>query len=29
MLTCVFRVMINNPFKENFYGKMKKKKLMF
>ena len=25
MLTCVFRVMINNPFKENFYEKMKKK----
>ena len=26
MLTDILRVMINNPFKENFYGKMKKKK---
>ena len=26
MLTDVLRVMINNPFKESFYGKIKKKK---
>ena len=26
MLTDILRVMINNPFKENFYVKMKKKK---
>ena len=26
MLTDVLRVMINNPFKKNLYGKMKKKK---
>ena len=26
MLTDILRVMINNPFKENFYGKIKKKK---
>ena len=25
MLIDAFRVMINNPFKENFYGKRKKK----
>ena len=25
MLTDAFRVMVNNPFKENFYGKRKKK----
>ena len=29
MLTDVLRVMINNPFKENFYGKIKKKKKQF
>ena len=27
MLTNTLRVMINNPFKENFYGKKKKKVL--
>ena len=26
MLTDILRVMINNPFKENFYVKIKKKK---
>ena len=29
MLTDAFRVMVNNPFKENFYGKRKKKQLIF
>ena len=30
MLTNAFRALINNPFKESFYGKRKKKKkLMF
>ena len=26
MLTNAFRALVNNPFKENFYGKEKKKK---
>ena len=30
MLTNIFKTFVNNLFKENFYGKMKKKKqLMF
>ena len=27
MLTDALRVMVNNPFKESFYGKRKKKKM--
>ena len=29
MLTNALRTLVNNPFKENFYGKRKKKQLMF
>ena len=29
MLTSVFRALVKNPVKENFYGKKKKKQLMF
>ena len=29
MLTDALRVLVNNPFKENFYGKRKKNQLMF
>ena len=28
MLTSVFRVLVNNPVKESFYGKRKKKQLI-
>ena len=29
MLTDAFRILVNNPFKESFYEKKKKKQLMF
>ena len=29
MLTSALRVLVNNPIKENFYGKRKNKQLMF
>ena len=29
VLTNALKVMVNNPFKENFYEKRKKKQLMF
>ena len=29
MLTSALRALVNNPYKESFYGKWKKKKLIF